>query len=559
MEKKLKTPFLLKKNFKELNLGRLFAVFTIAVMAAFLNIFHVLKDLIKTPPDFFYTGTGHYYLDYFHYLQLIGSGIRGKWLPENYMAATDSFAYLLYLPYTLLGQIAGFFHLSAVFAYWSAIFLLTVITICLLYFALNKILKNQPFYLKISALLIAVFTCPFYFFKNSTLVFYELWWAPQTFLKRFGTVPHQLLANLLVLTVYLTTSLIIEKSSLTKLKSSLKKTLGLNLLLLTILFISPVSLAIPLITIFTIFLIESVRKYLKQKTLKAFIPLLIFCLLTSLLLFPAALKLKAYYEQSPILTELRAQEIGWNQTLPLKFLLLNIGPVLLFIPFGLKRFLKTKKPLAWLLLLSTTLTYILHYTSLTTLFGTHSLRLYSLTNYLTFAVLTVLGIKTIAGFLPKKRKVFTLTLVLILLAVFTVFNYLRILNSNQRIPTTNISYLPKTLNQTFEFLNKQQDKGCLLTGPYSYMGMVTPVYVERRSCLGKHIYTPGFEQKQRQTDLFLKGTLTKKEAKVFLNQNQVKYLLLTSLDTYQEEGLKKYGLLTKIFENPSSSLFKYND
>lgn len=556
-----------KKIFKRLNFSESFIVFGIAVISSFFNIFHVITNFLKTPPGYFYTGTGHYFLDYFSYLQLIGEGIRGKWLPINYVAPTDNFVYLLYLPYTILGHIAKFFNLSPVFIYWFSIFILTIIVILSIYWVINNVLKNYSFYLKISALLISIFTGPFYYFKNlqqgQKLLGYDFWWGPQTFLGRFGLIPHQLLVAFLTLLIYIITSSLIEKINSDKLKVIIKKVIFISILLVIILVILPISTVIPLITITSILLIKTVYQSLKERQLKFLVPFLSFVFSISISFLPTALLLKKYYELSTIMTQLRAQDIGWNTTLPLSFLLLNIGPVLFVLPFGLKKFLKIKSPFIFLLLLSTFQTYLLYYTSVASFFGTHNLRLFSLTNYITFGILTALGIKTISEFFHFIKNYVYSFLILILLSTFSIYNYKiveqRVLNKDMRTPNVAISYLPISFKESFSVLNKEKDRGCILTGPYSSIGMVLPVYIERKSCLGKPIYTPDFEKKQLETGLFLRGELGGEEVKEFLNKNDVKYIFLTSIDDYSETELNKYKFLIKIFSNSNSVIYKYDE
>lgn len=538
--------------------NKILVVFVIALLASFLNILSVLSSQMKTPPGYFYTGTGHYYLDYFDYLQPIGAGLRGHWLPINYVATHDRFIYLLYLPYTVLGQIAGFFHLSPVNAYWSAVFLLTTIVILLIYRIISYVLKGQKIYIKISALLIAIFSSPFYHFEKSPigqkLIYNDFWYGPSIFLRRFGPIPHQLLVTILVLLILLTASSLIEKIRSDKLKTVIKKILIINLLLIIITPLSPISTVIPIIAIILV-----MSGYVFH--FKGIRPYLIFLASLLILFLPVALLLKKYYEQSAIITQLRMQDIGYNKFVPLSFLFLNIGPILFFIPFGFKKLIRIKAPIVFILLLSTGLTYLLFYTRLSIFFGTHNLRLFGLANYITLGILTVLGIKTIVEFFHLNSAIFVPFFVVILLTIFTVFNLstinVRLQGQDDTVPTVSVSYLPDDLKATFTFLNRETGHGCVLTDPDDSMGMVVPVYIDKRSCLGRSIYTPNFEEKQIQTRLLLKGELDEKKAKEFLVTNDVQYLLLTSVDAYSGVELSRYKFLKRIFVNNHSLIFKY--
>ena len=74
-------------------------IITISLIVATINIFHVIIGLAKTPDGFTYLATGHYYLDYFEYLQHISAGIAGRWLPMNYFTTDPSLVDWRFFPY----------------------------------------------------------------------------------------------------------------------------------------------------------------------------------------------------------------------------------------------------------------------------------------------------------------------------------------------------------------------------------------------------------------------------------------------------------------------------
>src|SRR3989339_1417412 len=97
-------------------------IIVISLIVATINIFHVIIGLAKTPTGFTYLATGHYYLDYFEYLQHIAAGMAGRWIPTNYFTTGPSLADWRFFPYIILGKIARIFHFSPVTIYWVAVF-----------------------------------------------------------------------------------------------------------------------------------------------------------------------------------------------------------------------------------------------------------------------------------------------------------------------------------------------------------------------------------------------------------------------------------------------------
>lgn len=542
-----------------------FIVILIGLMAAIINIAHVIANFLRTPAGYFYTGTGHYYLDYFLYLQPVGAGSRGHWLPVNYVNSSDQFIYLFRFPYIIIGQIGRLFNLTPPAAYWLSVFLMTIVVILFIYHIIGLILKNNPL-AKLAGLLITIFSSPFFFLKNNSkewqVFVYDFWYGPGVFLRRFGLVPHHLLATLLTLIIIIVGVSLIEKIYIDKLKTVIVKMLLIDVLLLIITIISPISAVIPLITISIIYCIYLARNVNQNTQLRSFFLFYLYIFFIGIFVFPVSLIIRNYYQQSNILAQLRAGDIAWNQFDSINFLVLNIGWVILFIPFAIKRVVGNKNPAIWILFLSTILSYIFYYSPIAIFFGTHNLRFFSLTNYITFGILTIWGIETIAELLHLKKRNLIILMTTVLMVIFSIPNLntlkFRLRNQDDRVPQVPISYLPNDLKEGFSFLNKETDHGSVLTDSYNYMGMVLPVYVERKSFIGEPIYTSEFYQKQEQVDLLLKGKMNPSEASELLKKNQIKYIFLTSIDAYSGTELLRYNFLKKIFKNVSVQIYKVN-
>lgn len=137
------------------------AVLSTALIVATLTVLVVIVGLAKTPPGQVFLATGHYYQDYLQYLGFIAQGLRGHWLPRMYTGIGDNSVYFYLEPYVLFGQLSRLFHFSPIFTYWLSIFIMTVIFTCLIFLVIRLCLKNKPFYLQMTALLITIFMAPF--------------------------------------------------------------------------------------------------------------------------------------------------------------------------------------------------------------------------------------------------------------------------------------------------------------------------------------------------------------------------------------------------------------
>lgn len=133
---------------KKENAGVWIFVLSIGVIVAILNMLHVIVAYIKSPPGTQYLWVGHFYLDYFVYLQAIAQGARGQWLVTNPFTPDDHAATILvYWPYIILGKLATIFNSSPELIYWAAIFILSIFLACMMFVVIKKILKEENIYL----------------------------------------------------------------------------------------------------------------------------------------------------------------------------------------------------------------------------------------------------------------------------------------------------------------------------------------------------------------------------------------------------------------------------
>jgi len=544
-----------KKTIKVFN-PQFIAVLSIAIITAVLSILHVILGLAKTPKNYIYTATGHYYLDYFVYLQAIAQGIAGKILPINLLASDDVTISLRFLPYTLLGQIGRIFALSPMFVYWFFTFIFTIIFIFLIYLAINKMMRGEKTHLKISALLLAIFSCPFFLIKGSlrqiTLIPYDFWYGPSNFMRRFGTVPYHLLSFILGLITLFFISDIIEKLPVLSFKKILLKILIAVLTLSLLLLFSPFVVITLLITIFTVFIIFFIKS-------KKNVNYLIYLIGLFLFFVPIALIIQKTYYSSPLINTIKGIESQWQERVPLIFLLLNLGPMILFFPFGIIDFFKNLNIFKLLTFVFVLVSYALFLSPAASYLKTHNLRFLSSINYAFFGVLAVLGLKTISKFFKHFQTKIVFLLMLLFLIYSSIFNIYtltnRIQDKDSYTPITTITYLPKNLINGLDYLKEKKGE-VALTGPYGNLGLLVPVFSVKKVYLGRENETPNFADKQIKTNLFFQGKLTQEEGRSFIYKNKINFVVKTAIDNYLSSDIDNYHFLKLIFTNPAIQIWE---
>lgn len=531
-------------------------VVTISIIVATINIFHVIIGLAKTPTGFTYMATGHYYLDYFEYLQHIAIGISGSWIPTNYFTTDPTLTDWRFFPYVLLGKVALIFHLSPMMAYWIAVFFLTVLTLIGFYYLINLMLIKEAFFFKIIAFLITIFSGPAYqiIINKSQLILnpYDFWYGPTSFIRRFEVVPYHTLGLLLLLLIVIFINKIWEKISNFSKKILLFKSFSVAILLTVLMTFLPLVLA----SLIPALLIISTIRFIKYKKDRS--KIFSFNIILLIFLIPTAFILRHSTGYSGW-----NFEINWINHDPWWYVLLSLGPMILFFPFGLRAYLKENNFLRQLLLIFTLVSYGLFISPLAYYLGTHNLRFFSSISFVCYGVLTVFGIKKISSLFRRYSKV---TVVLISLLLISYSSFLTFYSLNKRLlgldagsPETIWTYLPSPIIEGLQLLHNYPQAN-VLTGPYGGIGMFVPIFSYRRVYVGHPslILNPNIEKKRTISYLFYSGTMSDKEAINFIKTNKIGFIILTSYDNFDPNIINRYTFIKPIFVKESIIIWKVN-
>lgn len=529
-------------------------IIVIAIIVSLLNISHIFWQMRMTPKNYVYLATGHYYKDYFVYLEPIAQGVKGDWVPRNYLTTDDNSINIRSFPYIILGHLGGLVRLSPITIYWSSVFIFTIIFIYLIYVAIKYILPKSSDYIKILSLLFAISISPFYKLQTLgnqiSLIPYDFWYGPSNFIRRFGTVSYHLLGNILSLLIILISALFINKINEKKTNSTLFSILISNILVILLLSFSPISaagLTITLILTFSYFLWKSRYQWQIFKWLLIYISVILINILI------AGILIKLSYGSTDLIKRISTAELQWREKPTILFILQNLGPSVLFFPFGLLALFKSLNPFKIILALFVAISYILFFSPLAVYLGTHNLRFLSSISYILYGLLTVLGIKQLVKLLHLPEKPTVIIIGLILLIYSWLFNgyvlYQRAIGADVYTPITHLTYLPKSVIDGLEFLKKLPDKA-VLTGPVSGVGMLIPIHSYKHTFIGRDVETPDYEKKQSVADNFFKGEMDKKYVRELFSKNNIGYVVLTYMDAYNPQQINNYDFLHLIYNDP---------
>lgn len=536
----------------------LLLVFLTAGLISLLNISHVLVGAFRTPLGHIYLWTGHYYSDYFAYIQVMVQGAKGNWLVENPFATDDfSKTLLAWGPDLLLGKLAGFVGASPFLFYWLAVAVLSFLFALLIFLIIQSLLADKPFYLQFAAFLLSTLAAPFFQVKNGAglkLVPYSFWYAPSVLFERFGNVPRHLLGQILALLIILILADTFQKIGRLSLAKIFTRTLGASCLL-SLLFTFSYLAVVVLVASFISGVILMAIAYLRER--KAF---LAYCLVLAtmlILVLPAGLAVKYFAGFSGALTRCSAWDVSQQLHYPLSFILLTIGPILLFGPFGLVNFLRSLTPLKLLVSFLFLVSWSFFFLPFAPLFGTSNVRFLTPLVYPVFGVLAILGMESLAAFKSKLKKKLIFGGLLLLLLLFLPAN--KFFFQRQLIFDPYLTYLPLPVYEGLQFLDAQPGDRAVLTAPAGSLGSFLPIFIKKRVYLGREFFTPKFEEKKALVFRFYEGKMGEGEAKQLLLNNGIGFVFWRDMEGFSLENLLSYSFLQQIFNNQRAVIFKVRE
>ncbi|KKQ37022.1 MAG: hypothetical protein US54_C0047G0005 [Candidatus Roizmanbacteria bacterium GW2011_GWA2_37_7] len=112
-------------------------------------------------------------------------------------------------------------------------------------------------------------------------------------------------------------------------------------------------------------------------------------------------------------------------------------------------------------------------------------------------------------------------------------------------------YIPVQLKHGFDFLERSKQDGVLALSPLSS-------YIPAQT--GKHVYfgikdqTPDYDNKVNNAVLFYSGKLTENQAKAFLKENNIHFVIVSTQE--EQVGKPSYPFLTVVYKNKGIEILK---
>ncbi len=501
------------------------------------NSYHVLNQWVTNPKGSLFTGIAHYFADYFLYTSLMA---QKGWIFTHHLFTNEALPPTwIYWLYTLLGKLGNPFVI-----YNVSIVVFSVVLLTLWWIVMKEIFPKKIFNQIIAFLFVAT--------ASNVPGLGDFWFSPTPALNRLGGVPHQFIQTILLLLVI---RMFLSAASLPS-RASAALLISRYLLLFAASFLAATASPIQMLLIVAsacIFLIISLRSnnrsYIAPFATVA-VPALMGAYLTNM-----------EFARQPILAAAKLWEDSQPVSVPIWQCILAIGPISLFLPFGIKHYLKNITPLRSLLGIFSALSLAAFFSIVPKLFGTTSVRWLSPASVGVLPIIAAYGFIELSG-LTKRVTRTTLPLLhihlwLLIYLVLTVLSlYTQIqarmkpLQSDPTMQALNHVSLP--VMDALIFLKDSPGNGVVVTDPAVPYDVLVPVMTGKRSFTGHPIHTLYPQTKEELRRKFFSGVMTESEAGQFIKNHTISYVLASRQAT---RILGRFTFLTPAFQNDTLAVY----
>lgn len=490
-----------------------------AILLTLTNAIGVFVGLGSRPPNTVYLGTIHYWEDYFLYVNHFFQGAHGAWLTANRYTSEITPPSILYWTDVWMGKFGGLFGLSPIVSYHVSLFLVTIITIITMYVLLTRMFPKSKMYALIGFLFAALSTSFMnHIYVNGKPMWYpfQLWKTPHFALDRLGGVPHQTLQSLLF---FLLTILCFSRQS----THPKMKLILIGILAFSLTSVSPIQAVIFL----GAYLATQGILFIQKKPVP-YAKLLVLFLITAITF------IYVYFLSTTIPhSQARAWDGQQHTRAALPFLLLSLGPISVLFLLGILPSIFSGNALFIFAVILVLGTYGLFLSSVPQFIGVSNLRVIFPALYPFMGGVAVNGVLFIARKLTKIIPPMTSIALIVLLFIFmslpTFFWEIeQKIQSQTDIKDQNL-YLPTPINDMFTALQTTgRFDDVVLASPKAHLDTLVPALSGHTTYSGHMLLTIGSGEKQMNASQFF--ARNKPDAKNWIKENNIRFILFTSLD-----------------------------
>ena len=511
-------------------------VLGLALFFSSLNLFHVFYYATRIPTNAIFMGISHWYEDYFFYLSLLTQGQMGAFHLTNLYTTEPVPIGINWSINLALGILARFTSLPVWIVYDGSIFLFSLTYIFLAYWILRRLFPANGLH-RVSALLIAL--------ASSTAVPFFYSYTPA--LNRLGGIAHHVAQNIMTLTAIYLFAQILDHIRDKRL-IPIRKLAVLCITLLVLFATSSFYVAVDMV----VFLLAScivIVQTRSRRTTKLIVLIFIFLALPLAILSGTQVELL----NNPFWQFVRDWEAN-QPAVDFGTFFRSMGPLALLLPIGIGPFLKRGTTLRTIGAIFALGQIALYFSPIPKWFGLPAFRILQPPAYVFFGAIAVSGLGVIASIGKRKRS--------LLFGFFVVgFLVLQIPGIVSEVQTRVSSYY---LNSPLNFVDRHTYEGLLYLKKlprqknvlaFQTLETLVPAISGHRVYAGHGTLTIDYATKIGNVAAFYSFAFTQEEARRFLTDNTIGYVLWQKDLNEAANAQRRYGFLIREYENSSLTIF----
>lgn len=497
-------------------------IIIVSMVVTFLNSAHVILQWTLNKPGETFTGIAHSFADYFLYVGMIAQGAAGRWIWAEHVFTNEPMKPTWYYWfYVTLGHIGSWIGLSP-FATYNGSLVLFVIVLVLVWYTLAKTLYTANRFLRLTSFLM-ILTATNWYWNTESLG--QFWFSPAPVFNRLGGVPYHVFQTILFVLLCMAFS---------------KKSRLLPLLAFTAGIANPIQ---------TLLLTLASRSVLVA----------IFGGLGAWITHQE-------FSRQAVFAAARSWELEQYVINSLPILLLSIGPVLLFIPFGIRNVLNRHDPLRTLLLVWGVGSFAVFLSPVPRLLSLSPVRfLHPVPYAAALGILGAEGLGELSNVLHrrviKKIHVNAIRVVFIALYLFLTIpaiarqyvDRITPARNPQLLMDTIYNHVPAPITEALTWLKvtgrDPVSHPVVFVDPAIPIEVLVPVFTGLPSFSGHPIHTLYPYDKEAKRQEFFDGTLNEKEAMQFLKDHRIGSIITIPSRQWSMS-------LQKVFTNAMVTIYK---
>ncbi|MBI4066679.1 hypothetical protein HY411_03100 [Candidatus Gottesmanbacteria bacterium] len=332
------------------------AVLAVAVGVALLNSFHVIVQWLNNKPGEMFTGIAHSFADYFLYTTHMAQGAAGRWVYADQLFTNETLAPTWYYWFNVtLGHLGSLVGLSP-FATYNVSLVFLVVVLCLVWYYLAKTLYPTNRFLRLTSWIMILTTTSFFSpvpsgtgldFLHVELLG-QFWFSPSPIFNRLGGVPYQVFQTILFVLLAIVFSRSLTMESTLRITKHELRSMGKaffssfiihnSLFIILLAFFAAIANPVQMVLFVAAATVTTAYVFTHHKNFNVSIHQHIVALgAVAVTGAFGAWMANQEFARQPVFVAARAWELAQWVPNSLPILLLSMGPILFFVPFGIRK------------------------------------------------------------------------------------------------------------------------------------------------------------------------------------------------------------------------------